>query len=87
MTDDYMEDVSDLTAEEIDEPIELWITTLVEQGVSMQVHPDFLPEDTTLEEHVEEEIKENYVGRIAAEIADGIRSGDIQIESVERENL
>lgn len=87
MTDDYIEDVSDLTAEEIDEPIELWITTLVKQGVSMQVHPEFLPEDTTLEEHVEEEIKENYVGRIAAEIADGIRSGDIEIESVERENL
>lgn len=87
MTDDYMEDVSEMTGEELNEPTELWITTLVEQGVSMQVHPDFLPEDTTLEEHVEEEIKENYVGQIAAEIADGIHSGDIQIESVERENL
>lgn len=87
MTDDYMEDVSDLTGEEIDEPMDLWITTLVEQGVSLQVHPDFIADDETLEEHVEEEIKENYIGRIASEIADGIRSGDIEINGVEQEKL
>lgn len=82
-----MDDVSDVTGEELDEPMELWVTTLVEQGVALEVHPDFIREDETLEEYVEEEIKENYVGRIAAEIADGIRSGDIEIDSVETENI
>lgn len=87
MTDEYMEEVSDRTGEEIDEPIELWVTALVEQGVSIRVSPEMIRDDETLEEYVEEEIERHYVGRIAAEIADGIRSSDIQIDTIEKETL
>lgn len=85
--DEYMEDVSDVTGSELDEPIDVWVSTLVEQGVSITVHPDFIKDDETLEEYVEKEIKENYLGRIAAEIADGIRESDVDIESVGKEEI
>lgn len=71
---------------DLDGPTEVWITGKVEQGIGLTIHPEMIAEDETLEEHLEQQLREN-IGALVREIADGIREQDVELAAIESEEI
>lgn len=71
---------------DLDGDTDIWVNANISQGVSMTVHPDFIPDDETLEQYIERRLREEYIGRLAAEVADGLRENDVAFAGYEVED-
>lgn len=65
---------------------ELWVTANVQQGLALTVHPEEIPDGTDLYEHLEDLLVENK-GRLAREIADGIRDSQVEFKGIETDDM
>lgn len=64
-----------------EEGADFWVKAQVETGLPIRVHPDMIPDGTSLSEHIETQLKERR-GELAREIADGIREGQVEMHGL-----
>lgn len=68
-------------AELPDEVVEFWVTANVEAGMSIQVHPEFIPDGVSLEEYIEQQLVERR-NELSREIADGIQKRQVEMSGL-----